>query len=74
MFDLNREVSSVMAGREPEVVPSALLVPQSTYASLPVRADPATGNGSRFALPSENDDPPMSTSELMAFIAQQRGG
>jgi hypothetical protein len=74
VFDLNREVSSLMAGREPAVVPSALLVPQPTHASLPVRSDPAPGNGSRFALQSDNDDPPMSTAELMAFIAQQREG
>jgi hypothetical protein len=72
VFDLNREVSALMSGREQAAAHPALVVPQPTPEPLPVKAEAPVYNQSRFAIQSAEEDQPMSTAQLLAFIAQQR--
>lgn len=72
VFDMNLAVASVMSGRTPPEPVPALQTPALTSAPLPVVEAP-TYNQSRFAVQSAEEDRPMSTAELLAFIAQQGG-
>ena len=74
VFNMDLEVSALMSGRETPKAPAAIAVPQSTLEALPVKAEPLPHNQSRFAVQGQEEDRPMSTAELLAFIAQQRQG
>ena len=73
VFNMDVEVSALMSGRETPKPPAAIVLPQSTLEALPVKAE-SLHNQSRFAVQGQEEDRPMSTSELLAFIAQQRQG
>lgn len=71
VFNMELAVNAVMSGRTPAEVPAAVQTPALTSAPLPVAAEAQVYNQSRFAAQGSEDDHPMSTAELLAFIAQQ---